>query len=114
VDAGNNKITFVGRVNNIPFNIGDKIFKSDGTDTTRTVSSVDSRNTLIVSSTTGISASDVLIARSAIDSGFITGDHLRDYYLKIRLTNTNTSTRNELYAINAIFERSRLHNDRVN
>jgi hypothetical protein len=108
------KITFVGRVNNIPFNRLDKIFKSDGTDTTRTVTSVDSRNTLNVSANTGISEGDVLIARPAVDSGFITGDHLRDYYLKIRLTNTDTSTRNELYAINAIFERSRLHNDRVN
>ena len=71
------------------------------------------RNTLNVSSTTGISVGDVLIARPASDTGHITGDPLRDYYLKIKLTNSST-TRIELYAVNAIYERSRLHNDRVN
>lgn len=108
------KIEFFGRVGNVPFNVGDKIYNSSGADTGNTVTGISGRRELFVSGLSGISVNDVLVARPASDSGHITGDHLRDYYLKIRLTNTNTSTRDELYAVNAIFERSRLHNDRVN
>jgi hypothetical protein len=107
------EIKFKGRVNNIPFNSGDRLFLADGTDTTRTITSVKDRNTLNVSANTGINVGDILVAQSRADASHIAGDRLRDYYLKIKLTNSST-TKDELYAINAIYERSRLHNDRVN
>jgi len=100
-------------VNNIPFNSGDRLFLANGTDTTRTITSVKDRNTLNVSANTGINVGDILVAQSIPNALHIAGDRLRDYYLKIKLTNSST-TKDELYAINAIYERSRLHNDRVN
>jgi len=107
------EIKFKGRVNNIPFNSGDRLFLANGTDTTRTITSVKDRNTLNVSANTGINVGDILVAQSIPNALHIAGDRLRDYYLKIKLTNSST-TKDELYAINAIYERSRLHNDRVN
>ncbi len=114
VDAVNNRVTFTSRVDNLPFNIGDTLFDAaDGATTSRTITGVHDRFTLNVSATGGLAAADNLIARNASDTGHVTGDPLRDYYLKIKLTNVST-VKNELYAVNAIFERSRLHNDRVN
>ena len=114
VDAENNRVTFTSRVDNLPFNIGDTLFDAaDGATTSRTITGVHDRFTLNVSATGGLAAADNLIARNASDTGHVTGDPLRDYYLKIKLTNVST-VKNELYAVNAIFERSRLHNDRVN
>jgi hypothetical protein len=107
------EIKFKGRVNNIPFNSGDRLFLAAGADTGRTITSVKDRNTLNVSANTGINVGDILVAQSRADAQHIAGDRLRDYYLKIRLTNSSIQ-KDELYAINAIFERSRLHNDRVN
>ena len=114
VDAANNRVTFTSRVDNIPFNIGDTLFDAaDGNTTGITIEGVHDRFTLKVSGVSGLADADNLIARNASDTGHVTGDPLRDYFLKIKLTNSST-TKNELYAVNAIFERSRLHNDRVN
>ena len=57
---------------------------------------------------TGLVADDevVLIANSSIE-----GDSIRDYYLKARLVNPST-TAHELYAINFIYSKSNLHNQR--
>ena len=114
VDGGNNRVTFTSRVDNIPFNIGDTLFDAaDGATTGNTITGVHDRFTLNVSGVSGLADADNLIAKNASDTGHVTGDPLRDYFLKIKLTNSST-TKNELYAVNAIFERSRLHNDRVN
>ena len=114
VDGANNRVTFTSRVDNIPFNIGDTLFDAaDGATTGNTITGVYDRFTLNVSGTGGLADADNLVARNASDSGHATGDPLRDYFLKIKLTNSST-IKNELYAVNAIFERSRLHNDRVN
>ena len=48
----------------------------------------------------------VLIANSAIE-----GDVIRDYYLKAKFVNS-TTTAHELYAINFIYTKSNLHNQR--
>ena len=114
VDGANNRVTFTSRVDNIPFNIGDTLFDAaDGATTGNTITGVYDRFTLNVSGVSGLADADNLIAKNASDTGHVTGDPLRDYFLKIKLTNSST-TKNELYAVNAIFERSRLHNDRVN
>ena len=114
VDSVNNRVKFRSRVDNIPFNIGDEIHDAaDGNSTGRTITGIYDRFTLTVSGTGGIEEGDNLIAKQAADTGHVTGDPMRDYFLKIKLTNSST-TKDELYAVNAIFERSRLHNDRVN
>ena len=114
VDGANNRVTFTSRVDNIPFNIGDTLFDAaDGATTSNTIEGVHDRFTLKVSGVSGLADGDNLIARNAADTGHVTGDSMRDYFLKIALTNSST-TKDELYAVNAIFERSRLHNDKVN
>jgi hypothetical protein len=51
---------------------------------------------------------DILVAISANSS--IEGDQMRDYYLKIRLS-SNYTTETELYAVNAVYAKSNLHNE---
>ena len=45
-----------------------------------------------------------------LGNGAIEGDQMRDYYLKIRLSNNDTNE-TEMYAVNAIFSKSNLHNE---
>ena len=45
-----------------------------------------------------------------IGSGAIEGDDMRDYFAKVKLTNASSSEI-ELYAINAVYSDSKLHNE---
>ena len=103
-------ITFTSRVNDIAFPIGGAIYKvSSGNlvNTNLTVSSVSSRTSIAANtSVAGVSVGDNLLV---VSSASIDGDPMRDSYIQVDLTNTDT-TPIELYAVNMIFQKSNLHN----
>jgi hypothetical protein len=103
-------ITFTSRVNDIAFPIGGAIYKvSSGNlvNTNLTVSSISSRTSIAANtSVAGISVGDNLLV---VSSASIDGDPMRDSYIQVDLTNTDT-TPIELYAVNMIFQKSNLHN----
>jgi len=72
-----------------------------------TVASVPNGDTISCFSTvTGVNAGDEIVA---IANAAIEGDQMRDYYMKINLTNDSTDEI-ELYAVNAVFAKSNLAN----
>jgi hypothetical protein len=103
-------ITMTSRINDIAFPIGGSIYKVSGgalVNTNLTVSGVSSRTAITANtSVTGISANDELLI---VSSASIDGDPMRDSYIQVDLTNTDT-TPVELYAVNMIFQKSNLHN----
>jgi len=105
-----NTVTFTSRISNLPFGLGDRVnvlSESSETETARHISSVDSRTSITLNDTPGVSVGDTLIA---VSHSSINGDHMRDYYSKVKLTNTNTADV-ELYAVNMVFTPSPLHNE---
>jgi endonuclease YncB( thermonuclease family) len=72
-----------------------------------TVSSISGDKQVTASgSVTGVNNGDTIVV---IGNGAIEGDQIRDYYAKIKLTNSSTSEI-ELYAVNMVFAKSNLHN----
>jgi hypothetical protein len=73
-----------------------------------TVSSISSGNTLTTNTTAStVSVGDELIV---IASGAVEGDVIRDYWAKAKLT-LSSSDDVELYAVNAVYSDSSLHNE---
>jgi len=105
-------ITFSSRISNLPFGIGDSLFKlasSSETDLSLTISSVSGRKEITASGTVGgLVVGDTVIA---VSDNNINGDDIRDYYAQIALTNAST-TPLELYAVNTWFTPSPLHNEK--
>ena len=103
-------ITFTTPVGDVPFPMGGSLYKVSGAtlvSLSRTVSSISGDKQVTASgSITGVNNGDTIVV---IGNGAIEGDQIRDYYAKIRLTNTSTS-QVELYAVNAVFAKSNLHN----
>ena len=111
VDSVNgDKITLTSRISNVPIPYEADILKVNGSaldDTNLDVNAITGRKELQADSTvSGISAGDILVARS---QSSMDGDPMRDYYLQIDLEKTS-STAVELYAINATFSKSNVHN----
>lgn len=105
-------VTFNSRISNLPFGIGDAVYQTnaDATDivtASATISSVDSRTSITVSSAASLTVGRDLFAYSAARSN---GDPIRDYYLQAVLTNAAT-TEHELHAVNFNFAPSPLHNE---
>ena len=104
-------ITFSTPINDIPFPIGGSLWKvSSGTlvSVSLTVSSISSGNTLTTNTTAStVSVGDELIV---IASGAVEGDVIRDYWAKAKLT-LSSSDDVELYAVNAVYSDSSLHNE---
>ena len=104
------KITLTSRISNIPIPYESDILKVNGSaldDTNLDVDSITGRKELKADATvSGISAGDVLVARS---QSSLDGDPMRDYYLQIDLEKTS-STAVELYSVNATYSKSDLHN----
>ena len=74
---------------------------------TNTIASVSNSTTIVCgSAVSGVIDGDEIVA---IANGAIEGDQMRDYYMKINLTNESTGEI-ELYAINAVFTKSNLAN----
>ena len=65
----------------------------------------DQKNTI-----TGIVVGDDIFVEH---SSRIDGDPMRDVFLKVRITSANTS-KFEVHALSLSYDRSRLHNDRIN
>jgi hypothetical protein len=104
-------ITFTTPVGAVPFPIGASLYKVSGSTLVSlaiTVTGITGASAISCSGTvTGVVNGDTIIA---LGNGAIEGDQMRDYYLKIRLSNSATSEV-ELYAVNAIFSKSNLHNE---
>lgn len=108
-----NSVIFDTRVSNLPFGIGDSLYKIEASATTSlsaTITGVKDRLALTTSDSSAFTVDDVVVA---VSDASINGDDIRDYYITIELTGTGTDAR-ELYAVNAVFAPSPLHNEKVN
>ena len=105
------KITFSSRISNLPFGLGDALFKlnsSSETDLSLTISSVSGRKEITANTTvTGLTVGDTVMA---VSEDKINGDTIRDYYAQAALTNASTGAV-ELYAVNMVYTPSLLHNE---
>jgi len=111
---GADTVTFTTPVNRLPFVVGDTLKTAVGSNLTGTgmeVSGITDRKT--VQCTTGISNISVGDNVFVEHSSRIDGDPMRDVYLKIKMSSSDT-TPFEVHAVSVSFDRSRLHNDRVN
>ena len=104
-------ISFSTPINDIPFPIGGSLWKVDGANLaplSLTISSIKNENTITANTTaSAVSTSDEIIV---VASGGVEGDVIRDYWAKAKLT-LSSSDEVELYAINAIYSDSTLHNE---
>jgi hypothetical protein len=120
----NRQITFTSDVNKIPFvadssgSTGDLLMKpnsaNDGLESTlERIHSLVSRN--VIQTVDAIDASKISADTELFveKTARIDGDPMRDVFLKIRLTSTDT-TAFEVHALSISYDRSRLHNDKVN
>ena len=102
-------ITFVNKVNRLPFRLGGDIYKLVGstlTDLSATVSGVSSARVLEVANAGSITAGDVLVVKG--DS--VDGDPLRGAYAEVKVVFSTTSGV-ELFALSAHTSESGLHNN---
>ena len=112
--ADDDKITFTTPINKIPFVVGDTLKTASASAlaaTSNTISAITGRKVVQCGGTvSGISAgNDIFVEHTAR----VDGDPMRDVFLKIKLTSTDT-TAFEVHALSISYDRSRLHNDRVN
>ena len=103
-------ITFTTPIGDVPFPMGGALYKVSGSNLVSlslTVTSISADKQITASgSVTGVNNGDTIVV---IANGAIEGDQMRDYYIKVRLTNSSTSEI-ELYAVNMVFAKSNLHN----
>lgn len=108
------KVTFTTPINRLPFVTGDILKTASGSTLTGTameISGITDRKTIqCTSSISNISVGDnVFVEHTAR----IDGDPMRDVFMKIQLTSSDDSAF-EVHAVSLSYDRSRLHNDRVN
>jgi hypothetical protein len=105
-------ISFSTPVSDITFPFGSEVYQDNGTTLVKKdykISGIVDQKTILVDAPTdALAAGTSLVAISANPS--IEGDQMRDYYLKIRLSHSS-STETELYAVNAVYAKSNLHNE---
>ena len=112
--VSNDTVVFTTPVNRLPFVVGDILKTASGSTLTGTgmeISALTDRKT--IQCTTAISnivAGDNIFVEH---TSRIDGDPMRDVFLKIKLTSSDTSAF-EVHAVSVSYDRSRLHNDRVN
>jgi hypothetical protein len=110
--TGNN-IKFTTPVNRLPFVVGDTLKTASGSTITSLgvdISSLVDRKTIECTSAPTVNAGDhVLVEHSAS----VDGDPMRDVFLKIKMESSDTSPF-EVHALSVSYDRSMLHNDRVN
>ena len=112
--VNNNDITFTTNINRLPFTVGDFVKIADGQNLDSTglsITSIADRKTLTLSSNTASFnvGDDVFVERLSL----VDGDPIRDVYASIKMNSSDTEGF-ELHALSVVFDRSRLHNDRVN
>lgn len=104
------QIAFTSDIGYITFPIGAALYKVSGStlvSITNNVNSIVDKTTINCSSAvSGVVNGDQIVV---IANGAIEGDQMRDYFMKIRLTNDATQEI-ELYAVNAVYSKSNLAN----
>lgn len=104
-------ITFTTPVGDVAFPIGGTLYKVSGATLVTlglTVTAISGDKQITASgSVTGVNNGDTIVV---LANAGIEGDQLRDYYARINLTNTDISEI-ELYAVNAVYAKSNLHNE---
>ena len=114
IDTINNTITFTTPVNRLPFVVGDELKTASGSNLIATgeiIDGITDRKTIqCTNAITGIVVGDDIFVEH---SSRIEGDPMRDVFLKVRITSANTS-KFEVHALSLSYDRSRLHNDRIN
>ena len=107
-------VTFTTPINRLPFLVGDDLKTASGsvlTDTTMDVAGITGRKTIQCTSTVAnISVGDDVFVEH---SSRIDGDPMRGVFLKFKLTSSDTSAF-EVHALSVSYDRSMVHNDRVN
>jgi|DEB0MinimDraft_6_1074348.scaffolds.fasta_scaffold00720_4 hypothetical protein len=112
-NVSNNEITFTSPVHKVPFVKGDTLRIADVNslnNSNETITGLVSRNKISVSDDTPFSVNDEIFVKN---NARVSGDPMRDVFLKIKLTSSDTSPF-EVHALSVSFDRSRLHNDKVN
>jgi hypothetical protein len=103
-------ITFTTPVGDVPFPFGGTLYKVSGATLVTlgvTVTAITANKQITASGAiAGVSDGNTIVV---LANAGVEGDQLRDYYARINLTNTDTSEI-ELYAVNAVFAQSNLHN----
>lgn len=103
-------IVFNTNIGYIGFPIGASLYKVSGStlvSITNTIASVSNGTTITcASAVAGVSAADEIVA---IGNAAIEGDQIRDNWMKVSLS-LASATETELYAINAYYVESKLHN----
>lgn len=109
-DVTGTDITFSSDISYITFPMGAALYKISGTtlvSISNTISSVPTGTKITCASTVaGLANGDEVVA---IATGSVEGDQIRDYYARIKLTNSSTSEI-ELYAVNTVYAKSNLAN----
>ena len=104
-------ITFTTPVGDVAFPIGGALYKVSGSTFVTlnlTVTSISGQKSIGASGLiAGVNDGDTIVV---LANAGIEGDQLRDYYARINLTNSSTSEI-ELYAVNAVYAKSNLHNE---
>jgi hypothetical protein len=103
-------ITFTTPVGDVPFPFGGTLYRVSGATLVTlgvTVTAISGNKQITASGAiAGVSDGNTIVV---LANAGVEGDQLRDYYARINLTNTDTSEI-ELYAVNAVFAQSNLHN----
>lgn len=108
----NNDITFTTPINRLPFVVGDEIKVGDGANLNTTgisILSVVDRRTIRCSGNLVNVGDKIFVEHNSI----VDGDVMRDVYASIKMNSTDSEPF-EVHAVSVHFDRSRLHNDRVN
>ena len=110
--VSNNDITFTTPINRLPFVVGDEIKIGDGTNLNTTgisILSIIDRRTIRCSGNLVNVGDKIFVEHNSI----VDGDIMRDVYASIKMQSTDSEPF-EVHALSVHFDRSRLHNDRVN
>lgn len=103
-------ITFTTPVGDIPFPIGGSLYKVTSGELeplSLTISSAAGYLVTCNTTVSGVSDGDEILV---IASGSVEGDVIKDYFAKVKMTNSSSSEI-ELYAVNAVYSDSSLHNE---
>ena len=106
-------IKFTTPVNRLPFVVGDTLKTASGNTITSLsvdVASLVDRKTIECTSAPTVNAGDHVLVEH---SSSVDGDPMRDVFLKIKMESSDTSPF-EVHALSVSYDRSMLHNDRVN
>lgn len=108
------KVTFTTPVNRLPFVVGDELKTASGStlvSTSEIIDGITDRKTIQCTNTiTGIGSGDNVFVEHTAK---VDGDPMRDVFLKLKLTSSDTDAF-EVHAVSLSYDRSMLHNDRVN